>query len=200
MAFHSRQSPNGPRCSRRRSRSLRASGAVPTAGRTRGGTGPSRMPVLRRSRSSDPPIIVGGEGTSRGLRIAARHADEFNCSSSGPERVRDRFAALDAACRAIGRDPATIRRSAMVGVLVGRTARELETRRAALAAELGPMPDLEAWLAARAERWIMGDPEQARAMARRYAEAGCERLMLQDFLPRDLDHVKVLAEVLIGRI
>jgi F420-dependent oxidoreductase-like protein len=147
-----------------------------------------------------PPIIVGGEGTPRGLRIAARHADEFNCSSSGPERVRDRFAALDAACRAIGRDPATIRRSAMVGVLVGRTEREFEARRAALAAEVGPLPDAEAWLAARAERWIIGTPEQAQAMARRYAEAGCERLMLQNFLPRDLDHVKVLAEVLIGRV
>jgi len=147
-----------------------------------------------------PPIIVGGEGTPRGLRIAARYADEFNLSSSGPDRARDRFAALDAACRAIGRDPATIRRSAMVGVLVGRTARELEARRAMLVAEVGPMPNPDAWLAARAERWILGEPAQALAMARRYAEAGCERLMLQDFIPRDLDHVKALAEVLVGRV
>ncbi|HWP62956.1 MAG TPA: LLM class F420-dependent oxidoreductase [Candidatus Binatia bacterium] len=147
-----------------------------------------------------PPIIVGGEGTPRGLRIAARHADEFNCVSSGPDRVRDRFAALDEACRAIGRDPSSIRRSAMVGVLVGRTEAEFEARRAALVAEVSPMPNVEAWLATRAERWIVGDPERARAMARRFADAGCERLMLQDFLPRDLDHVKVLAETLIGRV
>ncbi len=147
-----------------------------------------------------PPIIVGGEGTPRGLRIAARHADEFNCVSSGPARVRDRFAALDEACRAIGRDPASIRRSAMVGVLVGRTERELEARRSALVAEVSPMADVEGWLATRAERWILGDPNRALAMARRYADAGCERLMLQDFLPRDLDHVELLAEVLIGRV
>ncbi len=147
-----------------------------------------------------PPIIVGGEGTPRGLRIAARHADEFNCVSSGPARVRDRFAALDEACRAIGRDPASIRRSAMVGVLVGRTERELEARRSALVAEVSPMADVEGWLATRAERWILGARNRPPARARRYADAGCERLMLQDFLPRDLDHVELLAEVLIGRV
>lgn len=147
-----------------------------------------------------PPIIVGGGGTPRGLRIAARHADELNCTSSGPERVGDRFAALDEACRAVGRDPSTIRRSAMVGVLVGRTEAEFEARRRALVAEVSPMANVDSWLAARAERWIVGDPQRARAMARRFADSGCERLMLQDFIPRDLDHVKVLADVLVGRV
>ena len=35
-----------------------------------------------------PRIIVGGEGSPRGFRIAARWADEFNVSSSSPERDR----------------------------------------------------------------------------------------------------------------
>ncbi len=54
------------------------------------------------------------------MRIAARYADEFNLSSSSPDQAREKYAALAAACEAIGRDPATMTRSAMAGVLLGR--------------------------------------------------------------------------------
>jgi hypothetical protein len=37
---------------------------------------------------------------------------------------------------------------------------------------------------------------RARAMVARFADAGAERLMLQDFIPRDLDMIDVMAEVL----
>src|SRR5450759_4815568 len=33
-----------------------------------------------------PPIIVGGEGSPRSIRMAARYADEYNTSSPGPDR------------------------------------------------------------------------------------------------------------------
>lgn len=55
------------------------------------------------------PILVGGKG-DRMLRIVARHADAWNMWSS-PELMAERAAALDAACEAEGRDPATIQRS-----------------------------------------------------------------------------------------
>jgi len=145
-----------------------------------------------------PPIIVGGEGTPRSMRIAARHADEFNLASSSPERAAERFARLDEACRAAGREPATLRRSAMAGVLVGRGPAEVTSRSAALLAGFGIAGDGEAWLAERRPRWIMGTPDEARAMVRRFAAAGAERIVLQDFLPWDLDMVDLLGEVLLG--
>ena len=37
-------------------------------------------------------------------------------------------------------------------------------------------------------------------MVRRFAEAGVERLMLQDFIPRDLDQIDVMGELLIGQV
>jgi hypothetical protein len=37
-------------------------------------------------------------------------------------------------------------------------------------------------------------------MVRRFAEAGVERLMLQDFLPWDLDMVDLMAAELIGKV
>ena len=57
-----------------------------------------------------------------------------------------------------------------------------------------------AWLEERLERWVAGTPDQARATVRRFAEAGVERIMLQDFLPWDLDMIDVMGEVLVGQV
>ena len=161
--------------------------------------------------------IVGGEGSPRSLRIAARLADEFNVTGSSPERVADRFRALDEACRAIGRDPSSIHRSAMVGTLIGSDDAELRRRTGELmrlmgesggsgespaggAAGAGAAGAAEAWLAERRPRWIVGTPDEARAMVARYADAGCERLMLQDFIPWDLDMIDLMGREIVGRM
>ena len=142
--------------------------------------------------SSAPPV-------GRSYRLAARYADEFNLSSSGPERARDAFAAVDAACAATGRDPSTLARSTMAGVLIGRTDGEMADRTRAAVRAFGTEDD-GTWLEERLERWITGTPEQARDAVRRYADAGVERIMLQDFLPWDLDMIDVIGEVLIGQV
>jgi F420-dependent oxidoreductase-like protein len=147
-----------------------------------------------------PRILVGGEGSPRSYRLAARYADEFNLSSaSGPDRIRTVYAELDEACRAIGRDPATVTRSAMIGVLVGRDEAEMRDRLAAMIRTLGSDAD-DAWLAEREQRWITGTPGEARDKVQRLADAGVERLMLQDFLPWDLDMIDVMGETLVGRV
>jgi F420-dependent oxidoreductase-like protein len=161
---------------------------------------PVDLPGRPRARNGAvrPRIIVGGEGKPRSMRMAARFADEFNVTSSTPDRVADRYARLDAECEAIGRDPATMARSAMVGVLIGATEDEVARRVAAMMKVMGEGSGTEAWLAARRERWIMGTPDDARAMIRRFAQAGVERIMLQDFLPWDLEMVELMAQELVG--
>jgi alkanesulfonate monooxygenase SsuD/methylene tetrahydromethanopterin reductase-like flavin-dependent oxidoreductase (luciferase family) len=158
---------------------------VDVPGRPRGANGAAR-----------PRLIVGGQGTKRSSRIAAAYADEFNLSSSSPDVARAKFADLDAACQAIGRDPATLTRSTMVGVLIGRDEAEVDGRKAALLTAFGNEAGGEDWFDAREPRWILGTPDQARAMVARFADAGVERIMLQDFLPRDLDHIDLMAEAL----
>ncbi len=145
-----------------------------------------------------PRILVGGE-SPRLLRLAVRYADEFNLSSSGPDRCREVYADLDAACRASGRDPATLTRSAMIGVLIGRDEAEMEERRATLVRTLGDDVDAD-WLTDREARWIIGTPEQAREAVRRFSAAGVERIMLQDLLPWDLDMIDVIGDVLVGQV
>ncbi len=146
-----------------------------------------------------PRLIVGGQGTARSYRLAARYADEFNLSSSGPDKARKAFAAVDAACVAIGRDPSTVAHSTMAGVLIGRDEAEVADRLAAAVRAFGSGEDDRAWLEERLERWITGPPDQAREAVRRFGEAGVERIMLQDFLPWDLDMIDVMGEELVGR-
>jgi alkanesulfonate monooxygenase SsuD/methylene tetrahydromethanopterin reductase-like flavin-dependent oxidoreductase (luciferase family) len=143
-----------------------------------------------------PRLLVGGGGTPRSMRIAARYADEFNLSSSSPDVAREKYAAIATACEAIGRDPATMTRSTMAGVLIGRDADEVDRRKRALLDAFGDDAGGEDWIDAREPRWILGTPDQARAMVARFEEAGAQRIMLQDFLPRDLDMIDLMAEAL----
>jgi len=147
-----------------------------------------------------PRLLVGGSGSPRSYRIAARYADEFNLSSSGPDRAREAFAAVDAACVAIGRDPSSLTHSTMAGVLIGRTEGEMRDRLSAAVRAFGSDVDDRAWLDERLARWITGTPDDARDAVRRFAAAGVERIMLQDFLPWDLDMIDVMGEVLVGRV
>lgn len=69
----------------------------------------------RGPRPGGPPILIGAKGP-RMLRLAARYADLWN--AEGPMRQPEQFVPLrataDAACAEIGRDPATLGRSASV--------------------------------------------------------------------------------------
>jgi F420-dependent oxidoreductase-like protein len=146
-----------------------------------------------------PNIIVGGAGGPRMAELVARYADELNVSSSSASEATEAFARVDEACRAVGRDPGEVTRSVMTGVLVGRTDAELRDRSRQLLQMLGRGDgDPDEWLAERAGRWIIGTPDAARARVAEFEQAGAQRLMLQDFLPRDLEMVRLLGEVFPG--
>jgi F420-dependent oxidoreductase-like protein len=141
-----------------------------------------------------PHLILGGDGGPRLSRLVATYADEFNRQSASPERVREAYANVRVACAEAGRDPDEIVYSAMVGVLVAETAAELADRVKALIVTTGAT-EAEAWLAERRGRWIMGTPDEAWERVRSLEDAGVQRIMLQDFLPRDLDMVALMGKV-----
>lgn len=149
-----------------------------------------------RSRPEPTPfVITGGEGSPRGMRIAAAFADEFNVTSATPESAREKFAALDAACRAAGRDPATLARSAMTGMLIGRDASILAASVARFMERVGAAGDAEAYMAPRRARWVTGTPSEAAERIRAFRDAGAQRLLLQHFLPNEDEPLDLLAEV-----
>ena len=131
------------------------------------------------------------------MRLAARYADEINFSSIGPEQLSEKIARFDDVCREVGGGRERVTRSVMVSALVGATQAEVGERCAELFREVGGAGDVEAWFAQRAPRWILGTPDEARAMVSRFEAAGAERIMLQDFLPRDLEMIDLLGRELV---
>ncbi|HZM79939.1 MAG TPA: LLM class flavin-dependent oxidoreductase [Candidatus Limnocylindrales bacterium] len=67
-------------------------------------------------RPHGPPLLIGGEGP-RMLRLTAQYADLWNTGYIGePETMAEPIARIEAACREVGRDPATLGITALVGV------------------------------------------------------------------------------------
>jgi probable F420-dependent oxidoreductase len=75
-----------------------------------------------------PPVWIGGKG-DRLLRTAARVADGWNMSWLGPiQAYADKVRVAAEACEAVGRNPASLRRSVGVYVLVGRDESDARAR------------------------------------------------------------------------
>jgi F420-dependent oxidoreductase-like protein len=147
-----------------------------------------------------PPVIVGGTGGGRSLSLAARYADEYNMCAVDAAACEAAFRSLDEECAAVGRSPAEVHRSAMVPALVGTTKREFERRLRDQQEFNEEEPVQAASWRAQNPHWIAGTPDQAAAKAREYAASGCERLVLEIWLPRDLAMIDLLGHTLIGAL
>jgi F420-dependent oxidoreductase-like protein len=64
------------------------------------------------------PIMVGGGGERKTLRLVAQYADACNVFGR-PEAIARKYAILDDHCAAVGRDPAEIERSTLQNVRFG---------------------------------------------------------------------------------
>jgi F420-dependent oxidoreductase-like protein len=152
-------------------------------------------PIARGGRRH-PHIVFGGKGGPRLSALVARYGDEFNLNSASPDDAPAAYVNVREACRAEGRDPDELVYSAMTGVLVAESEHDLRARVADLLAALGQgRTDGDAWLAERRRRWVMGTPDEARERVAALEAAGVQRVMLQDLLPRDLDHVRLIGRV-----
>ena len=109
-------------------------------------------------RPQGPPIMVGTSTHGpRMLALTARHADAWNAGfRTTPGTIQMVTDAIDAACRDVGRDPSTLRRSAALQVNVAGHGRPGDY-----------------WVAdARVGRALSGSPEELAAALRTYAAAG----------------------------
>jgi F420-dependent oxidoreductase-like protein len=139
------------------------------------------------------PLVVGGSGGPRSLRIAARWASEYNTVFSAADRLRELRGKLDAACEKQGRDPGSLPLSLMTGWIVGRTREEVVDRAARLSEWQGLGGDGEKFLAEEAEdAWIVGTVEEAVERLRDLHEAGCTRVMAQHLLHRDIEAIELI--------
>jgi F420-dependent oxidoreductase-like protein len=139
-----------------------------------------------------PPLILGGKGGPRSLRIAAALADEYNTVMATPEEIADVRRRLDEACEAIERDPATLPLSMMTGWLVGADRDDLRNRAARLSRWKGEGDSGADFLANIRHATIVGTVPEAVEQLQALADAGLTRLMGQHLLHRDLDAVQLM--------
>ena len=138
------------------------------------------------------PLVIGGSGGPRSLRIAAQWASEYNTVFAGPDKLRELRAKIDAACEKQGRDPATLPLSVMTGWIVGETREEVVDRAGRLAEWRSAGTVGEAFLAEADDAWITGTVEEAAEQLHALHEAGCTRVMAQHLLHRDTDAIELI--------
>jgi F420-dependent oxidoreductase-like protein len=74
-------------------------------------------PTVRRPR---PPILIGGGGERKTLRLVAQYADACNLFSGiGPEGIRHKFDVLKRHCENVGRDYATVEKTVLLAMYSG---------------------------------------------------------------------------------
>jgi F420-dependent oxidoreductase-like protein len=137
-----------------------------------------------------PPVLVGGRGTRRTPRLAARFADEFNVAFQSVSDSAAGFARVREACEAAGRYPDSMTYSVAQTVCCGKD--EAEFRRRASA--IGEDP------ADARENGIGGTPSEVAAKIAEFAEAGAERVYLQVLDLSDLDHLELIASDVVPQV
>lgn len=110
------------------------------------------------------PLLVGGGGERVTMRIAARHADEWNTWGT-PDVLRHKVGVLERHCEEVGRDPAEIRRSAQALVYLSDDQDFLATVRG----RESPMAT------------IAGTPAELQEMVAAYGAAGVNELIVPDW-------------------
>lgn len=139
--------------------------------------------VPRPVQPAGPPIMVGGGGEQRTLRIAARYADLTHWFPLGMETLQRKTDLLVRYCEEIDRDPAAIERTMAAPVIVVESEAE-----AAAAIERMP-PE-------RRPHVIAGPPGQAADGLRPYLDAGFTGFTFNNTFYRTPERIAQVGELL----
>jgi F420-dependent oxidoreductase-like protein len=139
--------------------------------------------VPRPIRPGGPPIIVGGGGEQRTLRIAAKHADMTHWFPLGLDVLAHKTEVLARHCEEIGRDPSTVERTMATPVLVAATEQEAN-------AALDRLPP------ERRAHVKIGTPERAADALRPYIDAGFTGFTFNDTVLDTPDKIGLAGELL----
>jgi F420-dependent oxidoreductase-like protein len=133
----------------------------------------------------DIPILVGGSGERKTLRLVAQYADGCNVFGE-PERVRHLMGVLDGHCEAVGRDPSEITRTRMAAAFVAPT-HEAAVRKL----EQADVPEDR-----RRALVIAGDPDGLAEQAQAILDAGVEGLTVRISDVHDPESVALVGRAL----
>ena len=116
------------------------------------------------------PLLIGGGGEKRTLRIVADYAQQWNVWGT-PEFLAAKIGVLTDHCRTISRDPSTIHKTAVALLFLCESAEQAAKLRAT------PMP----------RPAVIGTAPEVAAQMRAYAAAGVDEFIVPGFTFRSAD-------------
>jgi alkanesulfonate monooxygenase SsuD/methylene tetrahydromethanopterin reductase-like flavin-dependent oxidoreductase (luciferase family) len=146
--------------------------------------------LLPRPRQRRLPMMIGGSGPKRTLRVVARYADMWNGFGT-PEKVGGTIGLLKDHCDAVGRDIADIRLTVGANVIIRED--RADTQRVWDQQMAFNRVTPETQVTAAEQIWFGGANEIADRLSA-YTEIGIRGLIVEMAAPYDLETIAALAE------
>jgi len=138
-----------------------------------------------------PPIMIGGGGEQRTLKLVAQYADMSNIFGD-PAMVRHKLDVLERHCEAIGRDPNTIVKTRLGSLIIRKS--DAEAQR--LFEQVLNLPGIDK------ERvrtsFIAGSPDRVGEQAQEFLSAGLDGLIFNMPRMEDPEAIELAGQTLAG--
>jgi F420-dependent oxidoreductase-like protein len=153
------------------------------------GTHHSVKDILNNPRPlrGDIPILIGGSGEKKTLRMVAQYADACNVFGDVAQ-VKHLMGVLEGHCERLGRDMSQITKTRNGGFLAGRTQEEAERKRDALLESGVLTPE-------RLPNTMIGGPDELARQAQEFKDAGVDGLTGSIPDVWDLESVALVGEI-----
>jgi F420-dependent oxidoreductase-like protein len=135
----------------------------------------------------DIPILIGGSGERKTLRLVARYADGCNLFGD-PDRAKHLLGVLEGHCETVGRDPSEITKTGMGQIAIAPT-------HEAAQAKLQPLRE-RGVPEERLASVIVGDPDTVAERAQAIADVGIEGMTISLPDVHDLEAVELAGRAL----
>ena len=136
----------------------------------------------------DIPIMIGGSGEKKTLRMVAQYADASNFFGDA-DRLRHLVSVLEDHCERLDRDPAEITKTRLGTIVIAPTQEEADGKLERLAQATRMDPDRRAMV-------LTGDPDTVAEKASELLESGIDGLIFNSPDVHDLETVQLLGETL----
>ena len=151
--------------------------------------------VPRPVQKNGIPVLIGGSGEKKTLRMVAQYGDACNVFGN-PQQVGHLMSVLDEHCDRLGRDPRDICRTRLGTLVVGRTHEEA-TARIAKRFGVSSLDDLGSEIGARIKAMmIIGDRDTVGEEVSNLLAAGLDGLIFNLPDAHDLESVHLAGEIL----
>ncbi len=138
-----------------------------------------------------PPIMIGGGGEQRTLKLVAQYADMCNIFGD-PATVRHKMDVLERHCETVGRDPGTIVKTRLGSLVIRKTDAEADRAFGQVLNRPGINEDV-----ARAV-FIVGGPDRVAEQAQKLLDAGLDGLIFNMPHMEDPEAIDLAGKTLAG--